>query len=54
MQKVEIMLRGGATPEWICNRPPWFDLPLEIQTALINALHWRQAEFLNETPSHKS
>lgn len=44
MVQVDVMLSAGASPEWILARGDFNDLPVEIQTAFINALHWRQSE----------
>lgn len=42
MEKVDLMLAGGVTPEWIIQRGQFFSMPIEVQTAFLNALHWRQ------------
>lgn len=44
MKKVDLMLAGGITPEWIMQRGAFFDLPVSVQTVFLNALHWRQKE----------
>lgn len=44
MSKVEAMLAGGASPEWILQRGEFFQIPVEVQTVFLNALHWRQKE----------
>jgi hypothetical protein len=44
LHKVDIMLAGGATPEWILMRGEFRELQPEVATAFLNALHWRQAE----------
>lgn len=47
MPHVDVMLKAGATPEWISMRGEFLDMPVEIQTVMINALHWRQSYLLS-------
>lgn len=44
MKRVDLMLLSGTTPEFISMRGEILEMPIEIQTGLINALHWRQAD----------
>lgn len=48
MKGVDTMLSSGVTPEWICMRPDFLDMPVGIQTAIINAFHWRQDGLLKD------
>jgi len=51
MRKVETMLASGVRPEWILHREGFSELPVEVQTVFLNALHWRQNE-LRKQPFH--
>lgn len=42
VRPVDTMLAGGTTPEWIMQRKEFFEMPVEVQTCFLNALHWRQ------------
>ena len=46
MKGVDTMLSDGVTPEWICMRPDFLEMPVGVQTAILNAFHWRQDRLL--------
>ena len=44
MKRVDLMLLTGHSPEWISMRGEFLEMPVELQTGFINALHWRQLD----------
>jgi hypothetical protein len=45
---IDTMLARGWTPERICMRPPFSAMPVGVQTAFINAIHFRQTQLRRE------